>query len=237
LLIFNLESEFDMTKKSHGITAQKVSSVSLKCADKRYVDSLILQYNTEAKFAVEKTIAMCKAVFDLHNGEKSGALNKHDVDYFCKSVKLRKNGSQYRKCICIGQSAEMFQDYLDQIPQAISVLYEITTLDSEKFVELIDKKLIDQSTSLQKLKILSGKPVAAKKQVAVKDVLKIEFDIKNLSIDSAKSLIEFYTKIKFNTDIKVTTTDIVTLQKFFDENSSNNEIIDVECNEVCDAVI
>ncbi len=226
-----------MSKKYRSVATKTVSTLSLKCADKNYVDSLILQYNTEAKFAVEKTIAMCKAVFDLHNGEKSGALNKHDVDYFCMSVKLRKNGSQYRKCICIGQSAEIFQNYLDRIPQAISVLYEITTLDSEKFAELIDKNLIDQSTSLQKLKILAGKPVAKNKQLVDKDVLKIEFDIKNLSIDSAKSLIDFYTKMKSNTDIKVTTTDFDTLQKFFDDNSLTDEITDVECNEVCDAVI
>jgi hypothetical protein len=226
-----------MSKINRVSNPKSSSTVSVRCSNKIYVDNLITQYSKEAKSAVEGTIAMCKAVNDLHQGEKSGALNKYDVDYFCKSVKLRKNSSQYRKYICIGQSAAMFEKYLDQVPQAISVLYEITTIDSERFVELIDKKLIDQSTSLQKLKILAGKPVSKKSQIADKDVLKIEFDINSISIESAKSLIDFYTKIKSNTDIKVTATQFENLQKFLKSDDSLSDVIDVNCVEVLDAVI
>ena len=230
LLNLIFESEFFMSKKPRLPVVKSATSVALKCADRSYTDSLIATYSTEAKSAVEKTIAMCKTVFDLHQGQKTGRLNKHDVKYFCDSVKLRKNSSQYRKFICIGQSSEMFHKYLDRIPQAVSVLYEITTIDSDKFIELVDKELIDQSTSLLKLKVLAGKSVVGSKNLIAQDAFKVEFDISSLSVETAKCLVDFYTKIKSQSDIKVTTPHFDTLQRFLQESDTDTNTIDVECD-------
>ncbi len=203
------------------LTSKKktVSSVSLKCSNKSFVDSLIDRYSAQVKSAVEHTIEMCKTVTELHDAQKNGTINDHDVDYFCMSVKLRKNSSQYRKFICIGSSYDLFKQYIDRVPQAISVLYEITTIDPDKFIQLIDNNLIDQSTTLHKLKLLAGKPVTNFNSGQDKHALTIDFELDKISQSTAKTLFDFYTKLKSNNEVKIESTQITTLQKLFEESN------------------
>lgn len=196
-----------------------VNSVSLKCSNKSFVDSLINRYSMQVKSAVEHTIEMCKTVSELHDAQKNGTINEFDVDYFCMSVKLRKDSSQYRKFICIGSAYDLFKKYIDRVPQAVSVLYEITTIDPDKFIELVNHNLIDQSTTLHKLKILAGKPVTTSNSTQDKHGLTIDFELEKISPSTAKILFDFYTKLKSNNEVKVESTQMITLQKLFDESN------------------
>jgi hypothetical protein len=202
-----------------------------QCLNKSFIDSLIQRYTSNAQIAVEHTIQMCQTVAELHKAEKDSLINIHDIEYFCESVKLRRNSSQYRKFICIGQNADVFQNYIDRIPQAVSVLYEITTLDPDKFVELMDQNLIDQNTSLHKLKMLVGKAVAPSSTNASTQSFMIEFDTAKVSLSTAKVLLQISNSLKSNSEVKLIANCLSNLEKIVKE-QENDQAIEVVAIEV-----
>jgi hypothetical protein len=225
-----MKREFGMNINSFSVRRRKTFAIS-KCSDKEFIDKLIERFCAQTEKAVKHTIEMCKVVADLHSAEKSGQINKHDIDYFCNSVKLRRNSSQYRKFICIGESAELFEKYIDRVPQAVSVLYEITTLDSDKFVNLIDNHLIDKTTTLHNLKILAGKAPAKLRCAQERKVLAIEYDPSKISSTTVKNLIDICRKLQKNKELKVDEHHILTLEKFLTEDQSPEDISEFACYE------
>ncbi len=146
-----------MNKSAQNKNAQQLSKIASKCKDKKLVDSLITKFQDNAKTVVENIIQMAESVVEMHNKYTQEILNKNDLEYFCKSVKLERTGSQYRKYICIGKNAEMFRQRIETIPQSISVLYEMTTLDAEELENLFSADLIQPGLSLKQLKSLANK--------------------------------------------------------------------------------
>ena len=121
----------NMMKKVSKFKPQKnINVIVNKCENKEFVDQLIQQYLNDTKSAVENIIRMCESVSEMHRAFMNKKISSHDIDYFCLSVGLQKNKSQYRKYICIGNHADQFRSHIEKMPQAISVLYEITTLNS-----------------------------------------------------------------------------------------------------------
>lgn len=155
----------------------KINALRSKCTNTQEISQFITAYQTQTKSAVESTLNMCETVNNIHQKVKTGILNEIDLDYFCLSVGLSKNSSAFRKYVCIANHADKFRDYIDRMPSACSVLYEITTLDADVFNNLINNNLITQKTTLATLKKFAGKvPIKNNSKSKNCVTLKIEFD-------------------------------------------------------------
>jgi hypothetical protein len=115
------------------------------------------------------------------------------MKYFCFSVGLKRDGSTFRKFEQIGKHSEIFWKYVDKLPDSYTVLYEITTLDSDKFEELMSNNQITSYVTLKDIKELGNKVSIITKS---KDELNfnVRFNLKSFSNDELK---KFGTVIKY----------------------------------------
>ena len=165
---------------------KKLSVISSNCKDKRLMDDLIETYQSSTKSAVENILNMCLAVKQIDDKRKDKSINDFDVTYFCATVQLDRKSPTYRKYRKIGEHAAKFKQHMDLLPSAYTVLFQIATLDSEKFEELIESNQITPSLSLEKLKQITN---TSTKTVDPDDVnFKVSFNMKTLSEESKKYL-------------------------------------------------
>ena len=215
-----------MTKRTPVV--KTISSVSTKCKNKEFIDAQILTYKKNTESAVQCILKMSKIVHLLHADFVNKVINSADVDYFCLSVNLQRNSSQFRKFVCIGKHADKFEKYITELPQTISVLYEITTLSSETFEELIENNQIKPDLTLSQLKKLASKPVnRTKSNNKTIESLVVDFDFANISESTKKIISEFYAKLKSCTDIAITLPEDDALSEYLNDINLEDEIIDV----------
>ncbi len=224
-----------MTKRS--AVVKTISSVSAKCKNKAFIDTQILNYTNNTKSAVECILEMAKTVQLLHAKYGNKEINHADVDYFCMSVNLKRNSSQYRKFICIGKHADKLQKYMTDLPQSISVLYEITTLSADTFEELIENNQIKPNLTLSALKQLACKPASRKtKKDESGDSMTLNFDFDNISEATKKIIFQFYVKLKSCTDIAITLPKDDALSEYLKTLTEDDEIIDASFRTIQESV-
>lgn len=100
-----------------------------------------------AKASTQNTIAMCellnRAKVEFREKENN---NKNKLfNLLCESVGYPKgaNDPTIKKYVRIGESAERFKPYIDQLPNSWTTLYEITQLDSKTFDDAIENGTIN----------------------------------------------------------------------------------------------
>lgn len=125
--------------------------------NQKVTDEYIQRYRNLTKGTVEHILQMSECVVEMKQKEKSGELNDYDMKYFCHSVGITEGSSTFRKFERIGVCVEQFRKYLDKLPNSYTVLYEITTLDPEKFEELMTNEEIHSLVTLKDVKKLGGK--------------------------------------------------------------------------------
>jgi hypothetical protein len=124
---------------------QKLEVIANNGKDKALMDNLIQTYQTSTKTAVENILNMCIAVKEIDEKRKAKLINDFDVSYFCASVSLDRKSPTFRKYRKIGEHANRFQQHVDLLPSAYTVLFQIATLDADKFEELIESNQITPS--------------------------------------------------------------------------------------------
>jgi hydroxymethylpyrimidine/phosphomethylpyrimidine kinase len=220
-----------MSKSKRLVVPKTIATVSTKCKDRTLVDTLIAKYQSSTKSAVESILAMSETVSELNKKYRDQLINSSDLDYFCLSVQLNRKGSQFRKFVCIGDHAAKFREYVETMPQAISVLYELTTLNPETFELLIEQEKIKPNLTLNQLKGLVHKT----KKVIVKnnfDALTLNFVLDDVSESTKQLLSEFYAKLKLCKDISFTLPNNDEFSEFLENPESANNVIDVDCTEI-----
>jgi hypothetical protein len=137
-------------------------------------------------------VKIAKIVLDVHNKYCAKEIEWSDFNYFCEQVNLNPRSSQFRKYLCIANKAERIEEYIDDMPSAVSVIYQITTLEPEKFDELLEKKAIHPNLTLKELKEVtdsnsktSVEVDTSKKRNSSKFEMRLSVDV---SIASGKSL-------------------------------------------------
>lgn len=180
---------------------QQIQKLTAKCKNQNLVDELIEKFQQETKSAVLHTLNMCETVYEMHMKVKNKELSKEDLQYFCLNVRLDQNGSTYRKYIRIAQHADQFRQYLDKLPAAYSVLYEITTLEPNLFEAMLTSGEISNETTLHELKKLVGKNHISGSNGLVSftvclDPNKVTDETKTL-LQQAISLLKDVTDVKF----------------------------------------
>jgi hypothetical protein len=184
---------------------QKLAVISTNCTEKKLMDDFIEIYQSSTKSAVENILNMCIAVKEVDEKYKAKLINYFDVTYFCATVQLDQKSPTYRKYRKIGEHATRFKKYMELLPSAYTVLFEIATLDSEKFEELIESNKITPSLSLEKLKQLTNS--STKTQNPDDVYFKVSFNLKNLCEDSRKYLQDTLIKFMSFNDIEIIVPD------------------------------
>ncbi len=164
----------------------KFATISEKCKNKKLMDSLIADYQDSTKSAVENILKMCKSVKNIDDKFKNKEINDFDISYFCAKVNLERSSSTYRKYRKIGEHASRFDKYVDLLPSAYTVLFQIATLDLDKFEELVEANKITPSLSLEDIKKIIN-PSIAKNSNDLS--FKVVFDMDTLS-EKSKDLIK-----------------------------------------------
>ena len=209
------------------VQVQKMNKLYEKSINQKLVDSFIEKYFLHTTSTLESLFKVCETLRELDDSIRNLQLNESDLDYFCMKVGLNKTGSTYRKYVCIGKKVDLLRNYVHTIPSVVSTIYEICTLDSDKFEEMVNQRLITQTTTLYDLKVLTGKVTTKKKNNSnEKDFLSIQFEFDSLSDKSRIELISLFKNISSNTEFKITCpiTDKLVVD--------SNNVIEIETSEV-----
>ena len=185
-----------MTKKLNKIA---------KIVNKDAIEHYISTYQTQTKNAVENIIQMSLTVKEIQDKIIDGVLEEQDLDYFCTRVGLNKTSSAFRKLSCIARHADKFLTYIDKLPSASSVLYEITTLDPEVFEKMINDESIHPFITLNQLKIVSKKIPDRNvndQPVNILDIT-VKFDVTKISGKTIELIAEFYESMMSQGDAEV----------------------------------
>lgn len=191
-----------MTKQTTKLS--KVQVLAPKCKDKELVDQYVLKFFDKTKNAVENLIAMSEIVFVLNSKVEDLELSINDLNYFCHNVGLSTGSSTFRKHVCIGRKADYLRRLIQDIPSAMSTVYEITTIDPDEIEKFIEWKKLTPRTTLSELKRLALKsPVKQSSQAATCNYIQIDFDLNQLSLEVKRKLLYFVTALKNETQLKV----------------------------------
>ena len=128
-----------------------------RCKDKLLTDEFISKYQESTKSAIDQILLMGESVLEVYELSKCGNLNKYDLNYFCMSVGINQKSSTFRKYKAIGENADKFRQYMDKMPSAFSVLYEIATLDAETFERIFVDNDFGKNLTLKQVRQLANK--------------------------------------------------------------------------------
>jgi len=201
-IFINLKGNF-MNKSVSKL--EKLQVISKNCKNKILMDELINEYQSSTKSAVENILTMCRAVKEIDEKRKANLINDFDVMYFGATVSLDPKSPTYRKYRQIGSYADKFQKYIDCLPSAYTVLFQITTLEAEKFEQLIESNQITPSLSLEQLKKLTSPQVA--NQQSDEANFKVVFNTKKMSDTTKKFLVETLASMLTYEDIEIVVPD------------------------------
>ena len=180
---------------------EKIQVISTNCKNKVLMDELINEYQSSTKSAVENILTMCRAVKEIDEKRKQNLINDFDVMYFGATVNLDPKSPTYRKYRQIGSYADKFQKYIDCLPSAYTVLFQITTLEPEKFEQLIESNQITPSLSLEQLKKLTYPKVVSQQSDDAN--FKVIFNTSTMSVSSRKLITELLTTLSCADDIEI----------------------------------
>lgn len=182
----------------------RLIGISKSCQNIEITRNLVMKFRDSTKKSIEHILNMCKCVYEMKLKNESGELNEYDMNYFCLSVGFKEDSSTFRKFKLIGERYEQFIKYMDHLPSSYSVLYEITTLDPDKFEELMNDGSIYNYITLKDVKKLGNKipssPIIDDLSFNVKfnlntipedELKKIQIVVKYLYQSSLKNIIEF----------------------------------------------
>jgi hypothetical protein len=214
-----------MSKKMTKI--DKIQRNANKCKDKELVDSYVTQYLNQTKSAVENLLSMSEIIYEMNSKVENGDLNENDLNYFCQNVGLNKKSSYFRKHVCIGYKADFLRAYIEKIPSAVSTIYEITTIDPERIIQLIQKNLLKPNTTLHELKCLAFKSngitnANTSKKDKIRENISIEFDFNKMDTNTKCKLYDLMMQMKTLQKVKIN----FELENAFEKELNN--VIDVE---------
>jgi hypothetical protein len=164
-----------------------------QCKNLKVVKGYVESYQEYTRNTVENILKLSSMIVEMKEKEKSGELDKTDMNYFCFKVGLKRDGSTFRKFEQIGKQSDLFQKYIDKLPDSFTVLYEITTLDPDLFEELMVNNDIHSYVTLKDIKRLGNKLSTSSPNPEELNFT-VNFDLKSFPEDELK---KFRTVIKY----------------------------------------
>ena len=171
----------------------QLQSFDSQCKNLKIVKGYVESYQEYTRNTVENILKLSSMIVEMKEKEKSGELDKTDMNYFCFKVGLKRDGSTFRKFEQIGKQSDLFQKYIDKLPDSYTVLYEITTLDPDLFEELMVNNDIHSYVTLKDIKRLGNKLSTSSPNPEELNFT-VNFDLKSFPEDELK---KFRTVIKY----------------------------------------
>jgi hypothetical protein len=186
-------------------SVQKQQFVMQNCKNKLATEELIEQYQNSTKSAIEQILNMGVAVNEINKQFKSEQLNKYDVNYFCMSVGISHKSSTFRKYDAIGKNADKFKMYMNKLPTAFSVLYEIATLESDLFEEIFINSDKGANITLKELRAIANKNsnVPTKNKSPNESSFKVIFNLNKISPETKRIIGDVFKDLMNLKDIEV----------------------------------
>lgn len=196
-----------MKNRTKLTAVQKFENLAKSVSNPKLVNDLITKYQQDTKNAVVNIINMCKTVREINDKVKSGELKEQDLNYFCATVSLDKKSSTFRKFLCIADKSDIFERYLEKVPASYTILYEITTLDSDEFDLLIKSKELNNFITLKDVKRITGKTSASAKTNNSEVIVTLKINPKSATTESLQLVAQCYQYLQNKSDVVVTTSN------------------------------
>ena len=92
-----------------------------QCKNLKVVKGYVESYQEYTRNTVENILRLSSMIVEMKEKEKSGELDKTDMNYFCFKVGLKRDGSTFRKFEQIAKQSDLFQKYIDKLPDSYTV--------------------------------------------------------------------------------------------------------------------
>jgi hypothetical protein len=119
----------------------------------------VASFKRGAEQTARSTLDTCRIVYEAHC-----SLDSYEFANFCKEIGYNDNSSSIRKLIAIGKVQPRFIQYADQMPNAWTVIYQITQIPADDFENYLRsgrrldqlkgqtlKRLLDRTASVENL--------------------------------------------------------------------------------------
>jgi hypothetical protein len=121
---------------------------------KKDANAYVVSFNSFAVKTAQSTLQMCRIVY-----EAKQELDAKDFEKFCEAIGRSNEDSTIRKYFAIGARYDEFIAYADRMPNSWTSIYLITTIPSDKLLEMInDAKSLKNLTAQQIKKLISDEP-------------------------------------------------------------------------------
>jgi hypothetical protein len=136
----NEESQTEILKNSFKVIPMK-----------RVSTDYVASYNSFAVKTAKSTLEMCRVVYEAKTD-----LDAKNFENFCEAISRSHEDSTIRKYLAIGARYAEFIAYADRMPNSWTSIYLITTIPSEKLLDMInDAKSLKNLTAQQIKKLIS----------------------------------------------------------------------------------
>jgi hypothetical protein len=129
---------------------------------KKEANEYVASFNSFAVKTAQSTLEMCRVVYEAKH-----ELPKAKFDKFCTDIgrKVEEEDSTIRKYLAIGERYDEFIAYADRMPDSWTSIYLITTIPSDKLLEMVnDAKSLKSLTAQQIKKMISDEPASTDKK-------------------------------------------------------------------------
>lgn len=133
---------------------------------KRVATDYVASFNSFAVKTAQSTLEMCRVVYEAKTD-----LEAKDFEKFCEAIARSHEDSTIRKYLAIGARYNEFIAYADRMPNSWTSIYLITTIPSDKLLEMInDAKSLKNLTAQQIKKLISDEKPADNKKSIIDEV-------------------------------------------------------------------
>jgi hypothetical protein len=127
---------------------------------KKDANDYVVSFNSFAIKTAQSTLQMCRIVYEAKQD-----LDAKDFEKFCEAIGRDNEDSTIRKYLAIGARYDEFIAYADRMPNSWTSIYLITTIPSDKLLQMInDAKSLKNLTAQQIKKMISDEPASTDKK-------------------------------------------------------------------------
>ena len=112
-------------------------------------ERFLQDYNSFAKKTAQSLLEMYKIVYDAKQ-----TLTKINFESFCKEIGQKSSDGTIRKYLAIGEKYDDFINYADKLPNRWTTIYDLTLIDNNTFMAIVNANESFATMSAKNIKSL-----------------------------------------------------------------------------------
>ena len=112
-------------------------------------ERFLQDYNSFAKKTAQSLLEMYKIVYDAKQ-----TLTKLNFESFCKEIGQKSSDGTIRKYLAIGEKYDDFINYADKLPNRWTTIYDLTLIDNNTFLAIVNANESFATMSAKNIKSL-----------------------------------------------------------------------------------